>query len=542
MSNIDLKSSALRSGCARAALVLLLSSSGLAGPLAAQPTTESPSLVKLEAGTLRGAVRDGVASYKGVPFAAPPIGALRWRPPAPVPAWTGVRDSTSFGAACFQFEEPPIVPAGVAQSEDCLNLNIWAPASRPRTPLPVMVWIHGGGLEQGTGSVPFYSGEPLAKRGVIVVTINYRLGRLGFFAHPGLSAESPRAPLGNYGVMDQIAALRWVKANIAAFGGDPSRVTIFGESSGAEAVLYLLAAPSAHGLFQRAIAQSGWPRWRVPVFERARTGGGEAAEAQGEAFARANGISGKDEKAVASLRSLSVATLQRDYPHGADFFIDGVLIPRPLFEAFAAGQVANVPLMIGGNSWEANLMDSYGTSPDSVFERTGDSARARALFDPTGKRGAVRAAYDLFTDIEASEPNRRLADLHTTHGARAFLYRFDYVPAARRASQPGAAHAAEIGFVFGTLPKQPFKTLMMGEIAAAKPEDWAMSDKIMAYWTAFARTGDPGAAAGPRWPAYLRKKDPMLEFNAKAVIVRERYNAERLDWLQSIAESAAPSK
>lgn len=304
-------------------------------------------------------------------------------------------------------------------------------------------------------------------------------------------------------------------------------------------MLYLLEAPAARGLFQRAIAESGWPRTRVPSLQRTLPpkSSATAAETEGAAFAKAHGIDPTQAGAAAALRALPVSTLQQDYAQGADFMIDGVVIPRPLVEAFAKGQVARVPLMIGGNSWEANLVDFERVSAESILQRTGDRARALALYDPTGELGLRRAAEELFGDIEVTEPNRRFAELHNSHGARAFVYRFDYVPAAVRGKQPGTPHAAEIGYVFGTLPTQNFTTLMGNEVPAASPEDWAMSDKVIAYWTAFARTGDPGAAAGPRWPAYDRDNDRLLEFTPAGLFVRERYHAERLNWLQSIAES-----
>ena len=285
--------------------------------------SQAPVIVRVAGGDLQGVVAEGVESFKGIPFAAPPVGELRWRPPQPAAPWTGVRQASEFGADCMQgrFGPPPApgAPPARVPSEDCLFLNVWRPAGSTATRLPVMVWIYGGGFVGGSGASPFTSGTPFAKQGVVLVSLNYRVGRFGFFAFPALSRERPDEPKGNYAYMDQIAALQWVKRNIAAFGGDPGNVTIFGFSAGGVSVHSLLASPMARGLFHKAIAQSGGSRDSVLTARPMRADGVDpnypvSAETIGTTFARSMGIEGKDEAAMTSLRALSADQVLRGAP------------------------------------------------------------------------------------------------------------------------------------------------------------------------------------------------------------------------------------
>ena len=336
------------------------------GGAAAQQT---PAVVRVDSGELQGVVDDGVASYKGVPFAAPPVGELRWRPPQPVAPWNGVRQAAEFGADCMQgrFGPPPApgAPAARMPSEDCLYLNVWRPASAaPGAKLPVMVWIYGGGFTGGSSSSPNTSGTQFAKQGVVLVAANYRVGRFGFFAFPALSRERPDETKGNYAYMDQIAALQWVKRNIAAFGGDPNNVTIFGFSAGGVSVHSLMASPMARGLFHKAIVESGGSRDSVLTARPMREDGVDpnypvSAETIGINFARSMGIEGTDQAALAKLRALSAEEVLRGAPAqpGASAqnyettpILDGKLITETAETAYKAKHQPRIPLMLGSNS------------------------------------------------------------------------------------------------------------------------------------------------------------------------------------------------
>lgn len=502
-------------------------------------------IARVQQGELRGVERDKVVTFKGIPFAGPPVGANRWRPPADPAAWAGPRNATEAGPACHQFDSPAPLPAGMTESEDCLTLNVWAPSPRSKQPVPVMVWIHGGSNTTGTGAGWFFSGERFASLGVVLVTINYRLGRLGYFAHPALTREDPDGPLGNYGLLDQIAALRWVRTNIAAFGGDPDRVTIAGESSGANSVLALMVSPGARGLFHRAIVQSGYARGLGPQLQRNAPDQPSAPELGGIAFAKAARITGDGPDAARALRALPVAEVKQHWRTPDDPFraplIDGVIVPKPILTAFAAGEYAHVPLLIGGNDFEASIEADDWRDPAAALQKTGDPARARILFDPSGKLGPERTAQDLITASYVLEPSRRVAELANQHGSPAYLYLFSYLPSALRGKQPGAPHAGELGYVFGRLPTAPFKSYLFGDLPAANAEDRAFSDRISAYWAAFAKSGDPGKAGGPRWPAYEPNKRTWMQFAPGGPLARPGLHDARMNWLRDLADKPSPT-
>jgi para-nitrobenzyl esterase len=470
--------------------------------------------VKTKSGVVAGAVQDGVLAFKGIPFAEPPVGSLRWRAPQPAKAWAGVRQATEYGHDCAQLPFPgDAAPLGTPPAEDCLVLNVWRPAAASSTPLPVMVWIYGGGFVNGGSSPAVYDGSAFAKRGVVFVSFNYRVGRFGFFAHPALSKETPGEPLGNYGYLDQIAAMKWVQANVDAFGGDPRNVTVFGESAGGGSVLMLLTSPLAKGLFHKAIIESGGGRdglFPARLLKTAAPGGNPSAEEVGVQFAKANGITGDDAAALAALRALPadkvVAGLNMSTmmtPTYAGPMIDGTIVVESPETALRAGRFAKVPLIAGANS--ADIGFSFARTIDDVFAPFGDqAAKAREIYDP-GKTDKVREVGTLVAmDRMMVEPARFVARTFAAAGQPAYHYRFSYVAESMRKEWPGAPHATEIPFVFDTVAARYGKDLT--------PADKAAAEAANAYWVAFAKTGDPNGAGRPAWPACKGACDTLLDF------------------------------
>ena len=498
------------------------------------PTVRAQApVVKVDTGELQGVVDDGVVSYKGVPFAAPPVGDLRWRPPQPAARWTGVRQAADYGANCMQgrFGGPPPgaaarpgAPAVQEPSEDCLFLNVWRPVDPAARKLPVMVWIHGGGFVGGSGALQGAAGGPFAKQGVVLVTLNYRLGRFGFFAFPALSRERPDDTKGNYAYMDQIAALQWVKRNIAAFGGDPDNVTIFGFSAGGVSVHSLLASPQARGLFHKAIAQSGGSRDSVLTARPLREDGVDpnypvSAETIGVAFARSMGIDSTDGAALARLRTLSAEQVLRGAPPAAGAntpqieltpILDGRLITETAETAYKAKRQPRVPLLAGSNSADTAGNRIKASTKDEFFARFGQwSAQAKAAYDPDGTADLATMVSRANDDFGQAEPARFAANAFASNGSPAYLYRFGYVATAmRERMRNGTPHGGEIGFVFGTLGGGP------GPASTPSPEDLAVSRMAQSYWVNFAKTGDPNGTGLPTWPRHDPKKDVIFEFRA----------------------------
>ncbi|WP_414902197.1 carboxylesterase/lipase family protein [Sphingomonas flavalba] len=497
----------------------------LAAAPAALAAGAAPPQVRVPQGLVQGVAEadDAIVAYKGIPYAAAPTGALRWRPPAPAPAWRGVLQARAFGAACPQ---PPAQPGSVyagrmaRTSEDCLTLNIWAPADAHR--LPVMVWIHGGALVSGSSSEPLYDGAALAARGIVVVSINYRLGLLGFLAHPALSAESPDGLSGNYGLLDQIAALRWVRDAIGGFGGDPARVTIAGESAGALSVIALLASPRARGLFSGAIAQSGYmPSYRAL---RAPSLGLPSAEAAGAALAKAAGAT--DARALratdpAALFMAGLATGWQPEP-----VIDGAVLEHQLAATFARGEQAKVPVLVGFNEGEIRslpfLMPSVPSSPAAyaadVRRRFGDAAETFLAVYPgvDPKADAMASIRDGLYGWAA----QYVARAQAAAGQGAYLYYYRHSTPAQRARGLAAFHASELPYVFGRIgartgigPNWP--------PAPQTAEERRLSEAMMGYWTGFVRDGAPAAEGAAAWPRYTAEARGYLDIDDSPAAARD---------------------
>jgi para-nitrobenzyl esterase len=401
-----------------------------------------------------------------------------------------------------------------------LFLNVWRPADATARRLPVMVWIHGGGFVGGSSALQGAAGGPFARQGVVLVTINYRLGRFGFFAFPALSREHPDETKGNYAYLDQIAALQWVKRNIAAFDGDPDNVTIFGFSAGGVSVHSLLASPQARGLFHKAIVQSGGSRDSVLTARPLRQDGVDpnyptSAETIGSTFARSMGIEGTDQAALARLRALSAEQVLRGAPAAAGAstppieltpILDGRLITETAETAYKAKRQPRVPLLVGSNSADTAGNRIRAATKDELFARFGKwSAQARAAYDPDGSTELATLVSRANDDFGQAEPARFAANAFAANGSPVYLYRFSYVQQAmRERMRAGAPHGGEIAFVFGTLGAGP------GATPAA--EDLAVSRMAQSYWVNFAKTGDPTGAGLPAWPRHEPKKDVIFDF------------------------------
>ena len=482
----------------------------IGSPLAAQITTAT-----VAGGKLLGVEHDGIVSFKGIPFAAPPVGALRWKAPQPLKAWGGTKTADTFAPACIQdpalaaFMQIP--PNG---SEDCLYLNVWTPAKAVGEKRAVMVWIYGGGFAGGATSAGVYDGTNFAKKGVVLVSVAYRLGAFGFLAHPELSKESGKGS-GNYGLQDMIAGLRWVKDNIAQFGGDPANVTIFGESAGGIAVSMLAASPTAKGLFAKAISQSGGSL-QPPLTSNEgaqNTPTLTLAEKRGAAFFAKIGAAN-----LTAARAVSADAIQK--ATGAPVIVansafefwpvaDGNVIPGDLYLLYEHGKFNDTPVLIGTNSDEGAIFVRAPPKP-KAFEDTvragfgAKSDRLLAVYPHENDAQALAVARNSVRDSLFAWPTWAWAHLQTQHGkAKAFVYYFDH----RTSESPnGATHAAELGYVFGNLAPPPGGSL--------RPEDSKMSELIMTYWTNFAKTGDPNGTGLPSWPAFGKSNEAVMFLDA----------------------------
>jgi para-nitrobenzyl esterase len=495
--------------------------------------------VKMESGVVEGvaAGSPGIRIFRGIPFAAPPVGALRWKAPQPVTPWKGVRKAAEFGPRCMQARIYPDMifrdRADQPMSEDCLYLNVWTPAKSDKDGLAVMVWFYGGGFQAGSSSEPRYDGENFATKGIIVVSVNYRLGVFGFLSHPELTKELREHASGNYGLMDQIAVLHWVKKNIAAFGGDPDKVTIAGESAGSLSVSALMASPLARGLFRGAIGESGAFFGHPPA--------GSAMQALSETEKTGTKFAESIEaKNLAALREKSaeelLAAAQKDPSVRFWPSVDGYVLPKDVATIFAEGKQSHVPLLAGWNAQEASWAVVYAKDkptaqsfPEQIRARFND--RAADVFklypassDEEARKSAIDLASDLFIVYITWE---WLEQQNKTGQALVYGYVFERTPPVAPDTKEngvspkelGARHACEIEYVFGALKSQPNPW----ELA-----DFKISDAMASYWANFTKTGDPNGAGLAKWPIYGGGQDPSMmhfgeEIQAAPQAHRDRY-------------------
>ncbi len=512
--------------------------------LTTQAIVAQAGAVATESGQLRGTTDGDVESFQGVPFAEPPVGALRWRAPQPAQSWNGVRKADAYSADCMQVPFPSdAAPLGTAPAEDCLYLNVWRPKGTPaNAKLPVMFWIYGGGFVNGGSSPAVYSGSKFAEKGVVFVSANYRLGRFGFFAFPELTKQDADGMVGNYGFMDQIAALKWVQKNIAAFGGDPSNVTVFGESAGGFSVSMLLTSPQSGGLFSKAIIESGGGRTNLGgqrYLNTALPNGPVSAESVGVEFAKSVGVVGTGKAALDALRqmpaekvlgNLNMATMSQ--PGYAGPMIDGEVVLADPQSVYLSGSGWRVPIMIGTNSLDIGF--GFAKTKDEVFAPFGaDREKAMAAYDP-GENGDLRAVqYSVAMDRFMTEPARFVAGVFASEGQPSYVYRFSYVAESMRSKWPGAPHATEIPFVFDTV-----KAKYGNELA---PNDEKIAQAMLNYWVAFAKTGDPSTGNSPAWPRFSPSTDMLMDFTTNGPVAETDPWKARLDVTSAYVSGSAPA-
>ena len=505
--------------------------------------------VRVEQGLLSGTpgASPEVRVYRGIPYAAPPIGELRWKAPQSPASWQGVRQATEFPKACWQTPYPAaaaIYQAKLpAMSEDCLYLNVFTPAKSTNDRLPVMVWIHGGGFTRGYSGSEAYNGENLARKGAVIVTINYRLGVFGFFAHPALSAESGHHASGNYALLDQIAALEWVKKNIAAFGGDPARVTIFGESAGSWSVNALMASPLAQGLFHRAIGESGGSFGPMKTLAEAEKEGEKVAAAlltAGAAPKAGSASRPADKEILGALRAKSAEEVLKAAENDiVRATVDGWVVPQEIATVFAQGKQNDVPLIVGYNADEgttlapqaANLKAAFFTA--GVYQRYGAQAdQMLKIYPAANDEQAVKSFYSAYRDQVFGWEMRTWARAAAKTGHQpAYLYYFSRRPPGPQSGRLRAFHASEIPYVFGTF-FWPFPW---------EDADHKLSDAMSSYWVNFAATGNPNGKGLPKWPAYNAADDQSLEFGDQ-IAVRADVNKAGLDFYDRYYLSLAEAK
>jgi para-nitrobenzyl esterase len=480
-------------------------------------TAGSDPIVSISTGQLRGSpTADGGAVFKNIPFAQPPVGDLRWREPLAAKAWTGVRDATAFGPMCNQNDNKAI-----PHSEDCLQLNVWTPKWPQTSAVPVMVWIHGGGNTAGSGMEALFNGEALARHGVVVVNVNYRLGIFGFFAHPELTKESPHHAAGNYGLADQILALHWVRDNIARFGGNPANVTIFGESAGASDVNALIASPLSKGLFVRVTAQSGPVGAQISLADSERRGVDVAAKL---------GFTGPE--ALSKLRALSDAELMEKFVQagpgmGLGINVDGWVLTEPVSTVYAEGRQQKVALLIGNNSQEMQPRGAPGDIRQMISQRYGPLAdRALAAYgvnganDPQPDPENGTAMLQFTTDNSFRCGTVQELIWHTAAGNTGYEYQFSRTVHGQDAL--GAPHASEIPFIFGTLP-------VWQNMRKYNDSDQQYAPQMQEYWTNFAKTGDPNGGKLVKWPKFDGTARAYMDFTDAGPVAKEGLRRQACD-------------
>jgi para-nitrobenzyl esterase len=519
-------------------------------PSASTASTGEP-LVQIDSGMLRGTNAGSAIAFRGIPYARPPVGELRWQPPQAATPWQGVRDAIQPGSACTQrssglipffapmaqeygskFEQPP-----VKSSEDCLYLDVWLPEWPVRRALPVMVWLHGGSNTVGSGTQSTYDGVSLTRHGVLLVTLNYRLGLMGFFSHPELTAESPHHSSGNYGLLDQLAALTWVKQNIAKFGGDPDNVTLFGESAGAIDAARLMASPLAAGLFKRVISESG------PAFESGQTL--SQAEAFGSAVSALAPSGRAQSTPLEKLRALPAAEVEALVLKAQEHLptditaatADGWLLPMSPQQAFLAGAIQKVDLLIGLNGRE---LSAFRLAAAAAAKASGAASSAAASGGLKRFTDAARPYFGGWTnpaiaiyfgrillnknagldgaanDLIGACPVGAMASLTNAAGQQVFVYRFDRSIPGKGEATLGAFHSLEVPFVFGSLRDREWQWL------PSTADDASLSELLQTYWTNFAKTGNPNASGMPNWPAWSDEKKEFLVVNEDASVTAQR--------------------
>lgn len=499
--------------------------------------------VRIASGSVTGVIDGGVESFKGIPYAQPPIGALRWRAPQPVLSWPKPFAATSYGHDCMQRPFPSdAAPLGTEPAEDCLVLNVWRPAVKASHARPVIVWIYGGGFVNGGSSPAVYDGSAFAREGAVFVSFNYRVGRFGFFAHPQLTASTPAGePLGNYGYMDQLAALRWVQRNIRAFGGDPSNVTVVGESAGGGSVHMLLSNPGAQGLFARAVIQSGGGRGSLMGTRLLKENlpGTPSAEAIGVNFAAGVGIAADDPMALEKLRALpadaivaglNMATMRGEPgkpPTYGGPFADGVIVNLDPDALYAKGDFNRVDIMVGATS--ADIGFGFAKTKDELFASYGSlRAPMQDAYDADGKGEVADLVRQVAMDATMIEPARHVARLFAAQGRKAYLYRFSYVADSMAQDwKTGAPHATDIPYFFNTVAAKYGPALTEKDAGASRAAFQAL--------LSFARDGKPNTD----WPAYAANRDGIMNFAAdgSAAWVPDPRKA-KLDATEAAAEEA----
>ncbi|MET0181897.1 MAG: carboxylesterase family protein [Caulobacterales bacterium] len=492
---------------------------GILSPLSALRAPDGRPVVTTRQGPVQGVTQDAIASFQGIRYAAAPAGDMRWRAPQPAPAHREIAPADKPGAICMQTYDGQDAGIGpLPMSEDCLTLNIWT-RDDVQTLQPVMVWIHGGAFATGSGTGRLYDGAALARRGVVVVTLNYRLGRLGFFAHPALTREAGSSATANFGLMDQIAALEWVRDNIAAFGGDPQNVTVFGQDAGGMSILRLMTIGEARGLFQKAIVQSGAGLEANVRLDTQSANGFSSAEDMGRAFAARMGVPGDD---LVALRALPADRIVAEaYPalyQGGGPIIDGRLLRSDVAEQFRGGAAQNIPMIVGANSLEIPISDGEFDTQLQAYLNLPPAAQA-ALREPYADDAAFRQR--VMSDVIFSAPARQTAIWRARSDAPVYLYRFGVVSQfARWKLTGGAPHNSDRQYVFGNLRASAWPTAQ---------NDNDRSAEMMTYWVQFARTGDPNTQDLPNWPRYAQSSDVLMEFANNGPITHTTPDAAVLD-------------
>jgi para-nitrobenzyl esterase len=496
---------------------------------------------RIDSGLISGTLDGNVRVYRGIPFAAPPVGDRRWRPPQPVAPWEGIRECIEFGSSCLYVPYPagslwtgPEWDDPAEQSEDCLHLNVWTAAASPEERRPVMVWIHGGSLKSESGSIGAYGGAVLARKGVVVVTINYRLGPFGFLAHPELTRESEHASSGNYGVLDQIAALEWLQRNIEAFGGDPDNVTIFGESAGSWSVNFLVASPLAAGLFHRAIGQSGAGFGPMTHLTENRSGRA-SAEQTGLLLAAELGTD-DGPASLAKMRTTPAEEILATFHAMEDSrtgpTVDGWVFPASIQSIFEKGRQSRVPVIVGSNADEGSIyvgeeapatLEEFRSLAEHSF---GDHADEFLKVYAVEKDADVRPAYSAFIgDSWFGCQMRTWARMTAASGSKAWLYRFTRVPPIADSENYGSHHGAEIVYVIGNFHLASFTPQI---------EDLRLAETMSGYWVRFATAGDPNGEGLPEWPAYDLENEAHMIFGDTLSIGNHLLD-EQCDFFDSIS-------